>query len=128
MVLPKKLDYAAEISTEDFRESLSRVTLTSETKNHSVTMEIQSWKLLLKAGTGEAEAQEEMPAVLIGENEQNVYSLSFNSRYFQDFLQAISKAGVPTFSLGFNDENSPFELSLPDEREGFRYVLMPLRS
>lgn len=128
MVLPKKLDYAAEISTEDFRESLSRVTLTSETKNHTVTMEIQAGKLLLKAGTGEAEAQEEMMAVLNGENGQNVYSLSFNSRYFQDFLQAISKAEVPTFSLGFNDGNSPFELSLPDEREGFRYVLMPLRS
>lgn len=128
MVLPKNLDYAAEISTEDFRESLSRVTLTSETKNHSVTMEIQPGKLLLKAGTGEAEAQEEIMAVLSGENGQNVFSLSFNSRYFQDFLQAISKVGVPTFSLGFNDESSPFELSLPNEREGFRYVLMPLRS
>lgn len=128
MVLPKNLHYAAEISTEDFRESLSRVTLTSETKNHSVTMEIQTGKLLLKSGTGEAEAQEEIMAVLGGDNSQNVHILSFNSRYVQDFLQAVSKAGVPTFSLGFNDGNTPFELSLPDEREGFRYVLMPLRS
>jgi len=84
-------------------------------------------KLLLKSGTGDAGAQEEMLAVLNGENTQNVPTLRFNSRYVQDFLQVASKAGSPTFSLGFNDGNTPFELFLPDQPEGFRCVLMPLR-
>ncbi|HRH44643.1 MAG TPA: DNA polymerase III subunit beta [Pyrinomonadaceae bacterium] len=127
MALPKNLAFTAEISTEDFRQSLSRVTLTSETKNYSITMEIQSGKLVLKSSTAEGEAQEEMLAVLNGGNSQNVHALRFNSRYMQDFLQVIAKAGSPTFTLSFNDSNSPFELALPNECESFRYVLMPLR-
>lgn len=130
MVLPKNLVFAAEISTEDFRRSLSRVTLTADDRNYSVTMEIEQGRLLLKSGSGaaEAEAQEEMMAVLSGGGiGRDVYSLRFNSRYVQDFLQVVSKAESATFSLAFNDGNSPFELFLPMEREGFRYVLMPLR-
>jgi DNA polymerase-3 subunit beta len=41
MVLPKNLACAAEISTEDFRRSLARVTLTADDRNYSVTMEIE---------------------------------------------------------------------------------------
>lgn len=127
MVLPKSLQYAAEISTDDFRQSLSRVTLTANDRNYSVTMEIEPGRLVLKSNTPDGEAQEEMVAVLNGEVEQKIHSLRFNSRYVQDFLQVVSKAGSPTFSFGFNDANSPFELSLPVEREGYRFVLMPLR-
>jgi DNA polymerase-3 subunit beta len=128
MVLPKDLDYMAEISTEDFRASLARVTLTSETKNYTVKIEVEPGKLLLKSGTGEAEAQEEMLVALSGENAQNVHRLCFNSRYVQDFLQVAAKAESPTFLLGFKDSVSPFELFLPGNRENFRYVLMPLRA
>jgi DNA polymerase-3 subunit beta len=127
MVLPKSLQYAAEISTDDFRQSLSRVTLTADDRNYSVTMEIEPGRLVLKSNTPDGEAQEEMLAVLSGEVSKRVHSLRFNSRYVQDFLQVVSKAGSPTFSFGFNDANSPFELSLPAEREGYRFVLMPLR-
>lgn len=126
MVLPKNLVYAAEISTEDFRRSLSRVTLTADDRNYSVTMEIESGKLTLKSSTGEAEAQEEMLAALDGASGQETHRLRFNSRYVQDFLQTVSKAGSPTFAFGFNDAKSPCELFLPTEREGYRYVLMPL--
>jgi DNA polymerase III subunit beta len=126
MVLPKNLVYTAEISTEDFRRSLSRVTLTADDRNYSVTMEIEAGKLTLKSSTGEAEAQEEMLAALNGASGQETHRLRFNSRYVQDFLQTISKAGSPTFAFGFNDGKSPCELFLPTEREGYRYVLMPL--
>ena len=127
MVLPKSLTYTAEIGTDDFRRSLSRVTLTADDRNYSVTMEIEAGKLLLKSNTAEGEAQEEMMAVLNGESGGNVHALRFNSRYLMDFLQVVSKAGSLTFSLGFNDGNSPFELFLPDQPGGYRYVLMPLR-
>jgi DNA polymerase-3 subunit beta len=127
MVLPKNLVYTAEISTEDFRRSLSRVTLTADDRNYSVTMEIEAGKLTLKSSTNEAEAQEEMLAALNGENSQEVHRLRFNSRYVQDFLQVVSKADSPTFAFGFNDGKSPCELFLPTEREGCRYVLMPLK-
>lgn len=90
-------------------------------------MEIEPGKLLLKSNTAEGEAQEEMMAVLNGESSGNVYSLRFNSRYLMDFLQIAAKAGSPTFALGFDDGNSPFELFLPDQPGGYRYVLMPLR-
>lgn len=126
MVLPKNLVYTAEISTEDFRRSLARVTLTADDRNYSVTMEIEAGKLTLKSSTGEAEAQEEMLAALNGASERQVHRLRFNSRYVQDFLQTISKAGSPTFAFGFNDGKQPCELFLPTEREGYRYVLMPL--
>ena len=124
MVLPKHLSFTAEISTEDFRRSLSRVTLTADDRNYSVTMEIEPGRLVLKSNTSDAEAQEEMLCAFDG---QKAYALHFNSRYVQDFLQVASKAGSPTFSFGFNDGNSPFELFLPTERENCRYVLMPLR-
>ncbi len=127
MVLPKNLAYTAEISSDDFRRSLARVTLTADDRNYSVTMEIEPGKLTLKSNTAEGEAQEEMLAAFNVAGSQDVHSLRFNSRYVQDFLQVVSKAGSPTFSLGFNDGNSPFELFLPIEREGYRYVLMPLR-
>ena len=127
MVLPKNLAFTAEISTDDFRRSLSRVTLTADDRNYSVTMEIESGKLTLKSNTPEGEAQEEMLAAFSGQGGQDVYSLRFNSRYLMDFLQVVSKTGSPTFSFGFNDANSPFELFLPTMREGYRFVLMPLR-
>ena len=127
MVLPKNLAYTAEISTDDFRRSLSRVTLTADDRNYSVTMDIEPGKLTLKSNTAEGEAQEEMLAALSGATGQNIFSLRFNSRYFQDFLQVVSKAGSPTFALAFTDGNSPFELFLPGTRENCRYVLMPLR-
>ena len=57
MVLPKSLNYAAEISTDDFRRSLACVTLTAESRNYSVTMEIEPGKLTLKSNTAEGEAQ-----------------------------------------------------------------------
>jgi DNA polymerase-3 subunit beta len=126
MVLPKNLACVAEISTEDFRRSLARVTLTADDRNYSVTMEIEAGKLTLKSSTGEAEAQEEMLAALNGASGGEVHRLRFNSRYVQDFLQTISKAGSPTFAFGFNDAKSPCELFLPTERKGYRYVLMPL--
>ncbi len=127
VVLPKYLSYTAEISTEDFRRSLLRVTLTADDRNYSVTMDIEPGRLILKSNTPDGEAQEEMMAVLSGETEQKVHSLRFNSRYVQDFLQTVAKTGSPTFSFGFSDANSPFELSLPHEPGGYRYVLMPLR-
>lgn len=127
MVLPKNLDFTVEISTEDFRRSLSRVTLTADDRNYSVMMEIEPGKLTLKSSGGDAEAQEEMLAAFNGGGGQKAYALCFNSRYVQDFLQILSKAGSPTFSLGFTDGNSPFELFLPTERDGCRYILMPLR-
>lgn len=126
MVLPKNLACSAEISTEDFRRSLSRVTLTAESRNYSVTMEIEAGKLTLKSSTNEAEAQEEMLAALDGASDGEVHRLRFNSRYVQDFLQVVSKAGSPTFAFGFNDAKTPCELFLPTERESYRYVLMPL--
>ncbi len=115
MVLPKSLDFTAEISTEDFRRSLSRVGLTADDRNRSVMMEIEPGKLTLKSSAAEGEAQEEMLAAFNGGGGQNVHCLRFNSRYLMDFLQVLSKAGSPTFALGFNDENSPFELFLPTE-------------
>ena len=124
MVLPKTLGFTAEISTEDFRRSLSRVTLTADNRNYSVTMEIEPGRLILKSNTTEGEAHEEMLCAFDG---QNSYSLRFNSRYVQDFLQVASKADSPTFAFCFNDGSSPFELFLPTERESCRYVLMPLR-
>ncbi len=124
MVLPKSLAFTAEISTDDFRRSLSRVTLTADDRNYSVTMEIEPGKLLLKSSTAEGEAQEEMLAAFNG---QNTHHLRFNSRYLMDFLQVVSKAGSPTFSLGFSDGNSPFELFLSDQPGSYRYILMPLR-
>jgi len=127
MVLPKSLAFTAEISTDDFRRSLLRVALTAESRNYSVTMEIEAGKLTLKSNTPEGEAQEEMLAAFSGQGGQEVYSLRFNSRYLMDFLQVVSKAGSPTFSFGFNDVNSPFELFLPTEPDGYRFVLMPLR-
>lgn len=127
MVLPKSLEFSAEISTEDFRQSLSRVTLTADSKNYSVVMEIESGRIVLKSRTSEGEAQEEMLAAFQGANGDNIHALRFNSRYVQDFLQAVAKIGSPTFALGFNDGVSPFEMFLPEQRESFRYVLMPLR-
>jgi DNA polymerase-3 subunit beta len=127
MVLPKNLDFTVEISTEDFRRTLARVTLTAEMRNRSVMMEIEPGKLTLKSGAAQGEAQEEMLAAFNGGGGQNAHALCFNSRYVQDFLQVLSKAGSPTFSLGFADGSSPFELFLPTERDGCRYVLMPLR-
>jgi DNA polymerase-3 subunit beta len=128
MVLPKSLNYTAEISTDDFRRSLSRVTLTADDRNYSVTMDIEPGRLVLKSNTPDGEAQEEMLAAFNGKTEQKTHSLRFNSRYLMDFLQVVSKAGSPTFSFGFNDANSPFELFLPTERESYRFVLMPLRA
>ena len=126
MVLPKSLNYTAKISIDDFRRSLSRVTLTADSRNYSVTMEIEPGKLTLKSNTADGEAQEEMLAALNGASGGEVHRLRFNSRYVQDFLQVVSKTGSPTFSFGFNDGSSPFELFLPTERDGCRYVLMPL--
>ena len=129
MVLPASLKYTAEISTEDFRRSLSRVTLTADDRNYSVTMEIEPGRLQLKSNTSEGEAQEEMIAMLSGETaEKAVHRLRFNSRYLMDFLQVVSKINSPTFVFGFNDAEKPFELYLPDQRENYRFILMPQRN
>ncbi len=89
-------------------------------------MEIEAGKLTLRSSTNDAEAQEEMLAALDGASGGEVHRLRFNSCYVQDFLQAVSKAGSPTFTFGFNDGKMPCELFLPTMREGCRYVLMSL--
>jgi DNA polymerase III sliding clamp (beta) subunit (PCNA family) len=82
--------------------------------------------LTLKSSTNDAEAQEEMLAALNCASGQEVHRLRFNSRYVQDFLQEVSKAGSPTFALVLTMGNRRASCFCRPEREGYRYVLMPL--
>lgn len=130
-VMPRDLDYSAEVSTGAFRKVLERVALFADERSRCVRVTING-ALCVRAQMHEhgadgkvpiepvrrrtdADGYVELPAGLA-----SPYSAGFNADYISDFLKS---ADVDSVRFLFNKPKTAAELTA----QGWRYVLMPMR-
>lgn len=112
---------SAELEVGPFAEAVKRVALVAE-RNTPVRLTFTTDGLLLEAGAGdEATATETVDAAFDGEP----LKVNFNPQYLLDGLGAV---GSDTALISFTTPTRPAVLTGKDGGDGYRYVLMPIRS
>ncbi|EFQ84564.1 DNA polymerase III, beta subunit [Aeromicrobium marinum DSM 15272] len=115
----------AYVNTQEFVESVKRVSLVAE-RNTPVRLTFADGVLLLEAGSGdEAQASESLEATIEG----NDISIGFNPGYLLEGLGVMSD---PVVHLSFTQHTKPAAISgvgeTGAEPDGaFRYLIMPVR-
>jgi DNA polymerase-3 subunit beta len=120
-LLPSEFSATAELAVAPFAEAVKRVALVAE-RNTPVRLTFATEGLLLEAGAGdEALAMETVECDYDGEE----LRVNFNPSYLLDGLGAI---GSDTALISFTTPTRPAVLTGKDGGDGYRYVLMPIRS
>jgi len=120
-LLPTEFTATAELAAAPFAEAVKRVALVAE-RNTPVRLAFSRAGLTLEAGAGdEATASETVECVYDGEP----LDVNFNPQYLLDGLGAI---GSDVAVISFTTPTRPAVLTGKDGGDGYRYVLMPIRS
>jgi DNA polymerase-3 subunit beta len=120
-LLPTEFSAVAELAVGPFTEAVKRVALVAE-RNTPVRLTFATEGLLLEAGAGdEALAMETVECDYDGEE----LRVNFNPSYLLDGLGAI---GSDMALISFTTPTRPAVLTGKDGGDGYRYVLMPIRS
>ncbi len=115
----------AFVSTQEFVDSVKRVSLVAE-RNTPVRLTFAGGQLLLEAGSGdEAQASESIEATINGAD----ISIGFNPTYLLEGLAVMSD---PIVHLSFTQHTKPAAISGvqeigADPDGAFRYLIMPVR-
>ena len=120
-LLPTEFTATAELAAAPFAEAVKRVALVAE-RNTPVRLAFSRAGLTLEAGAGdEATASETVECIYDGEP----LDVNFNPQYLLDGLGAI---GSDVAVISFTTPTRPAVLTGKDGGDGYRYVLMPIRS
>ena len=115
----------AYVATQDFVDSVKRVSLVAE-RNTPVRLTFADGQLLLEAGSGdEAQASESIEATINGPD----IAIGFNPMYLLEGLGVMSE---PVVHLSFTQHTKPAAISgvqeVGSDPDGaFRYLIMPVR-
>lgn len=120
-LLPSEFSASAELAVPPFADAVKRVALVAE-RNTPVRLEFSAGTVTLEAGSGdEATASEIVDTGYDGEQ----LNVCFNPQYLLDGLTAL---GSDTALISFTTPTRPAVLTGKDGGDGYRYVLMPIRS
>jgi DNA polymerase-3 subunit beta len=122
-VLPKSHGHSVELSRDELRASIDRVSQFSDERSRAVKMKFADGELTLFSSTSEAgESEETLPVEYAGA----AVEVSFNASYLLDFLRALPEEKV---TFHFRDGQSAGELRPAGEgiSYNYRYVVMPMR-
>jgi DNA polymerase-3 subunit beta len=124
-LFPENTPIHASVETATLVEAVRRVSLVAE-RNTPVRLAFTQGQVTLDAGTGEdAQASEAIEATLDGED----ITVAFNPHYLSEGLGAFGSRFV---RFSFTTPPKPAVISAQDEaagedREDYRYLLMPVR-
>ena len=124
-LFPDKTPIHATVQTSVLVEAVRRVSLVAE-RNTPVRLAFTEGQVTLDAGTGEdAQASEAIEATLDGDD----ITVAFNPHYLSEGLGAFSS---PYVRFSFTSPPKPAVISAQDDasgedREDYRYLLMPVR-
>lgn len=124
-LFPENTPIHATVETSQLVEAVRRVALVAE-RNTPVRLAFSAGQVVLDAGTGEdAQASEAIEATLDGDD----ITVAFNPHYLSEGLGAFSSKFV---RFSFTTPPKPAVISAQEEatgedREDYRYLLMPVR-
>jgi DNA polymerase-3 subunit beta len=124
-LFPENTPIHASVQTSTLVEAVRRVSLVAE-RNTPVRLAFSEGQVTLDAGTGEdAQASESIEATLDGDD----ITVAFNPHYLSEGLGAFSSQYV---RFSFTSPPKPAVMSAQDDvagedREDYRYLLMPVR-
>ena len=122
MVMPKNNDQSAVFDTLSLNQAIRRVALMADDRSHAVRFRLSKEQLLISSQNAEeGEARETVGTDFAGEETE----IGFNALYLQDFLNVV---GTEKIAFEFKDGNSQAQLRpVSDEKQDYRYVVMPMR-
>ena len=119
-VIPTGNDKVLEVSRDDLKGAVDRVSTVSSEKSRAVRLTLEKGKLVLSVVSPEAGTATEELAV---DYKHAPIEIGFNARYIMDILERIEGASA-TFL--FSDAGSP-TLVRESDGDAALYVLMPMR-
>lgn len=121
-IVPKESTTTVEVNVDELIAAVKRVSLMA-LHNSPIRLQVsaEDQTLSLSATTQDVgEASEDLMVKVEGED----VGIAFNHSFLMD---GLSSAGVETITLGIKDQEKPGLISSATE-DGFRYVLMPVRT
>ncbi len=120
VVIPRTFKTEARINREDFKDAVKRAYIMTKEKSLSMKLKFQDASLMVSTRVPDAgESSEEINIELQGEP----LEISFDPVLVLDVLNVIEE---DTIVFGVNGVEEP-GLIKPSEREGFLYVVMPMK-
>ncbi|MGQ9735768.1 MAG: DNA polymerase III subunit beta [Thermaceae bacterium] len=120
-VIPKEFVTSMEVEAEILKESLKRVGILADKKNHRVDLLLEENRLLLSAEGDYGKGEEELPVQTSG----SAITVSFNARYFLEALAPLEG----TVRIALSGVHTPAVISEGPLGLGGGYlaVIVPLR-
>ena len=121
MVIPESTEFSVKINTDNFYNSLKRVSLFSDLKVRGVKVDVREGELEITASTPEfGEARDKIMAEYTGEP----LSIGFNVNYLLDLLKTIDSEDL---FMKVNEASGPI-LFEPMDQNGLTYlsIVMPM--
>ncbi|MBI3406585.1 MAG: DNA polymerase III subunit beta [Acidobacteria bacterium] len=121
-VLPRDNDKKVSIDRGELNDAVRRVAQLADARSRAVKLALSKEGIELSASSPEyGEAKETIDKPYKGE----ALSIGFNAQYILDFLAAAPEGPI---SLELKDEQSAGQMRpLADEKQKYRYVIMPMR-
>jgi len=121
-VLPRDTSRTVVLERNELQDALRRVSQLADQRSHAVKFMLAKEGVEISASSPEyGEAREAIEKEFKGEP----LAIGFNAQYLLDFLAAAADGPI---SFEFRDEQSAGQLRpLADEKNRYRYVVMPMR-
>jgi len=121
-VIPGENDKVLELSTQQFSETVRRVSLLSNERSRAVKLSLQKGRIDISSSNPEVgDAHENLEVPYRGGNVE----IGFNAKYLLDFLGAVGEGRI---MLHLKDEQTQGMLTpVGGGEQEYRYVVMPMR-
>jgi len=119
-VIPENNTKALNISADDFKEAVDRVSTISTDKTKAIKVILSKNNVTLKSqGIEGSSAKED----IVAEYDDEELEIGFNSRYI---LEMMGQIEAENFSMVFDNPNSPVLVQDPKDSQAV-YIVMPMR-
>ena len=122
-VLPKENGKVVELNREEFEDVVRRVSLLADDRLRGVRLALEKDRLEVSASSPDYGEAKEFVETRYG---QEALQIGFNAQYLLEFLGAVG--ATTSIRMQVKDAESAVEFRPSgNDREEYRYVLMPLR-
>ncbi len=122
-VLPQDNTHIAKLAKDEIKSAIERVAQFADERSRAIRVQFTAGEVKVFSSALETgESEESIPGEYSGPD----LEIGFNAQYLLDFLRAVPQDQV---AFGLKDQKSAGELQPlgGDDREQYRYVIMPMR-